>query len=79
MATSTKVDAAVQAAMKKPRGKRTEKERALVRAGRLLQDMSKFEQKIGRLEDKLGLPRSKASEPWNDRVQRIHKRQAKLA
>jgi hypothetical protein len=67
-----KVEVALQAAMKKPRGQRTETERVLVRFGRLLNDLGRFERSSGREEDKLGLPRSKATDPWDDRFRRIH-------
>ena len=38
-----------------------------------LRDLDKVERDIGRLEDCLGLPRSRCDEPWDERLGRIHK------
>lgn len=65
---------AVQAAMK-PKEKRTEKERLLVQLGNLQKRLDGLEASIGRMEDKLGLPRSRFDEPRDDRFRRIHNRQ----
>ncbi len=54
-------------------GKQTEtvENRTLDMINRVLADLDELEKDIGEAEDRLGLPRSSGSDPWNERVRRL--------
>jgi hypothetical protein len=49
----------------------TAEERTLDMINRILSDLDALEKDIEEAEDRLGLPRSSASDPWNERVRRL--------
>ncbi len=49
----------------------TVEERTLDMINRILSDLDTLEKDIGEAEDRLGLPRSSASDQWNERVRRL--------
>ncbi len=49
----------------------TVEERTLDMINRILSDLDELEKDIGEAEDRLGLPRSSASDPWDERVRRL--------
>ena len=51
--------------------KKTPEERAIASIRAVVRDIDKVECLLARTEDQLGLPRSRADEPWDDRLHRI--------
>lgn len=77
MKRKAEIEAILQTVMKK-KGPLTDTERVLKQFGNLLKRLARLEAQIGKTEDKLGLSRSRANDPWDDRLRRIRKRRAQI-
>ncbi len=57
--------------------KKTPEERAIASIKAVLRNLDKVERQLGRTEDRLGLPRSRADELWDHRLRRIREANAR--